>query len=141
MNHLTVRKLSKWKSGVPSSKLDGRKIIESREKKSWWIFRHQILPRKIYKIFKVWFLSLKRTVISNVMYVRNWANSLKPFHVGHLRSTITGQAVCNLLSTEHDVHRNVFLNDAAKLGFSLDGWKSKKIMPLTLSRLRYFLTI
>ena len=76
---------------------------------------------------------------------KNWdENSEKPFHVGHLRSTITGQAVCNLLSTEHDVHRINYLGDwgiqFAKLicgfqkyqqGNSDDIWETDTIQKLT----------
>ena len=97
-----MRKLIKWKSGVLSSKLDGRKTIESREKKFWSIFHHRILPRESFRTI--------RTNV-NVSIRPRSQNSEKPFHVGHLRSTITGQAVCNLLSTENDVHRINYLGD------------------------------
>ena len=39
-------------------------------------------------------------------------NIAKPFHLGHLRSTITGQCVCNLLEAQgHEVIRVNYLGD------------------------------
>ena len=52
-------------------------------------------------------------------------NIAKPFHLGHLRSTITGQCVCNLLEAKgHDVVRVNYLGDwgeqFAKLLFAVE---------------------
>ena len=136
-----IDKMEKWR---PLLQAGWKKNHRIERKKVLVDFSSPNIAKEELSESKTMTVDLKNNVTYGAVR-KNWdENSEKPFHVGHLRSTITGQAVCNLLSTEHDVHRINYLGDwgiqFAKLicgfqkyqqGNSDDIWETDTIQKLT----------
>ena len=141
MDRENIDKMEKWR---PLLQAGWKKNHRIERKKVLVDFSSPNIAKEELSESKTMTVDLKNNVTYGAVR-KNWdENSEKPFHVGHLRSTITGQAVCNLLSTEHDVHRINYLGDwgiqFAKLicgfqkyqqGNSDDIWETDTIQKLT----------